>query len=73
MQTLLDRCAYCLLMMVMCLERGFMQKACTNQVHLTRYPSYAANKVLSGDFQVLQGVNSVGQVCLLIIDDGQVP
>ncbi len=57
-----------------------MQKACTNQTHSTKYPSYLANKVLSGGFQMVfrcfmvwQGEDPTGQVCILLIDDCQVP
>ena len=74
--TLPDRCAYCWLMMVRYLKRGYVQKACTNQAHSTRYLSYLADKVLSGDFSVVfrcrQGADPAGQVCLLFIGDGHV-
>ena len=77
MGTLLDKCAYCLMIMVRCLERDYILKAGTNQAYLTRYSSYLANNVLSkgflGALRSRQGVDPTGQVCILLIDDGQVP
>ena len=71
MQTLPEICACYLLMMVRHLERVFMQKSCTNQANLMRYPSYLTDKMLSADFQVRrrcgEGADSTGQVCLFFL------